>query len=460
MLNRKRKTISRLLVMSLSMILALAIAGTAYAVEFRAGETITIGQGEVIDDDLAVSGNTIIVDGVVNGDLVAAGARVIINGRINGSLMMAGQTLELNGQVGGTVYSGAAALTIGPNAQVERSLFFGGYSYVAEPGSTIGRDSIAAGYQAVFNGGVRRNLQAYVSALELNGAVGGNVDAFVDRPGTIADTQFWGFFAAQGLPPALIPGLRVGPEATIGGQFRYTSPVEQTGAILARPEGGIVYSAPAPAATGATSVAAPSTARNESLEWFWVRLREFVSLLVIGGLALWLLPVWFNKVAERTQTQPWLAAVWGFVVGVLGYAGALLAAFLIILVVAGLAALTLGGLAMSVFSLGFSVLGLFFTLFSIFAAYGSKVVVLYPLSHTICERFAPSLNRYSFVPLGLGVLVFVLLRSIPFLGVLIEIGVTLVGLGALWLSFRAGYARPRPEAGALGTRPTLAPAPV
>jgi hypothetical protein len=457
MLHRNRKTISWLLVMGLSMILALAIAGTAYAVEFRAGDTVTIGEGEVIDDDLAVSGNTIIVDGVVNGDLVAAGARVVINGRINGSLMMAGQTLELNGQVGGTVYSGAAELTVGPNAQVERSLFFGGYSYTAEPGSMIGRDNIVAGYQAVFNGEVGRNLQAYVSALELNGAVGGNVDAFVERPGTIADTQVWSFFAAQGLPPALIPGLRVGPEATIGGQFRYASPVEQTSAILAKPERGIVYSAPAPAA-GAPSVAAPRTVRNESLEWFWARLREFVSLLVIGGLALWLLPVWFNKVAERTQTQPWLAAVWGFVVGVLGYAGALLAAFLIILVVAGLSALTLGGLAMSVFSLGFSVLGLFFTLFSIFAAYGSKVVVLYPLSHTICERFAPSLNRYSVVPLGLGVLVFVLLRSIPFLGVLIEISVTLVGLGALWLSFRAGYTRPRPEAGAPGARPTLEPA--
>lgn len=451
MSRRNRKTISWLLVMNLSMILVLAITGTAYAVEFRAGETVTIGKGEVIDDDLAVSGNTIVVDGVVNGDLVAAGARVVVNGKINGSLMMAGQTLDLNGQVGGAVYSGGAALTVGPAARVGRSLFFGGYSYKAEPGSAIGRDAIVAGYQAVFNGEVTRNLQTSASALELNGAVGGNVDAFVDRPGTMADTQFWGFFAAQGLPPALIPGLRMGPEATIGGQFRYTSPVEQTGAILATPERGIVYSAPAPSTTATPT----STARNESLAWFWTRLREFVSLLVIGGLALWLLPVWFNKVAERTQTQPWLAAAWGIVVGILGYTGALLAAFLIILVVAGLATLTLGGLAMSVFSLGFSVLGLVFTLFSIFAAYGSKVVVLYPLSHMMCERFAPALNRYSVVPLGLGVLVFVLLRSIPFLGVLIEIGVTLVGLGALWLTFRAGYARPRRE----GARPTLAPTP-
>lgn len=455
MLTRKRKTISWLLVMSVSMILVLAIAGTAYAVEFRAGETVTIGKGELIDDDLAVSGNTIIVNGVVNGDLVAAGARVVVNGKINGSLMMAGQTLELNGQVDGTVYSSGAALTVGPAARVGRSLFFAGYSYEAEPGSAIGRDALVAGYQAVFNGETTRNLQSYVSALEINGAVGGNVDAFVDRPGTMADTQFWGFFAGQGLPPALIPGLRVGPEATIGGQFRYTSPVEQTGAILAKPERGIAYSAPAPGMAPATTVTPTSTARDESLAWFWTRLREFVALLVIGGLALWLLPVWFNKVAERTQTQPWLAAAWGIVVGILGYTGALLAAFLIILVVAGLAALTLGSLAMSVFSLGFSVLGLFFTLFSIFAAYGSKVVVLYPLSHTICERFAPSLNRYSVVPLALGVLVFVLLRSIPFLGVLIEIGVTLVGLGALWLTFRAGYTRPRPE----DARPTLAPAP-
>jgi hypothetical protein len=440
------------LALSLALTLVLVLAGSALAVDVRGGDTVTVGKDEVIDDDLAVAGNTIIVDGVINGDLVAAGANVIVNGKVNGSLMMAGRTLELNGQVGGTVYSAGAALTVGTHAVVARSLFFAGYSYTAEPGSAIDRDNIVAGYQGVFNGEVKRNLQGYLTALELNGTVAGNVDAFVERPGTVADTQFWPYFGRQELPPALIPGLRVGPEAKIGGQFRYTSPVEQTRAIAAKPEGGIVYRAPEPGQPGTRAVTALPTPREEMMAWVWARLREVVSLTLLGGLALWLLPALFQRVAERTQVQPWLAAAWGLLVGIVGYGGALLAAILIILLVAGLAALTLAGLAVSVFGLGFSALGLALSLFLLLGAYASKLVVIYPLSHTLLEKFLPQWNHYKIVPLFLGVLVFVLLRSIPWLGALLGIIVTLIGLGAMWLAFRDRFTK------AVAPKLVLAPA--
>jgi hypothetical protein len=420
------------LALGLALILALGLAGTALAVEFRGDDTVTIGQDEVIDDDLVVSGATVVVDGVINGDLVAAGDHVIVNGKVNGSLMMAGRTLEFNGQVGGTVYSAGAALTVGPNAMLARSLFFAGYSYSAAPGSVIGRDTIVTGYQAMLQGTVKRHLFASVGALELDGAIGGDVNANVAAPGTPAP-PIWTFWPGAELPPSINPGLRIGSDAQIAGQLRYSSAVEQTGTIRTEPAGGVVYSMP-PAAT--TDVAAAPTPRTQTLEWLWARLREFVSLVFAGGLALWWLPTRFTQVAERTQGQPWVAGAWGLLVGMVGFAGALLTALLITLLVAGLAALTLGGLATSAFGLGFSGLGLAFTIFLLLGAYGSKLVVVYPLSQRLFERFAPPMNQYKMVPLVLGVLVFVLLRSIPYLGVLVEIGVTVVGLGAMWLAFR------------------------
>lgn len=427
------KSIRWFLTLGLALTLVLGLAGTARAVEFRGGDTVTIGKNEVIDDDLVVSGATVIVDGVIKGDLVTAAAKVVVNGKVNGSLIMAGRTLELNGQVGGTVYSAGAALTVESQAAVTRSLFFAGYSYTAAPGSVINRDNVISGYQAILKGEVKRNLLASVGALELNGTIGGNVNATVAEPSTTGAPQFWAAWSGAELPPSINPGLRIGPDAKIRGKLMYTSPVEQGGAISTKPEGGVVYSTPQPASTG---VAASTTPRNQTLEWIWARLREFVALLFIGGLALWLLPALFNQVAERTQVQPWLVGAWGLLVGIVGYGGALLAAFLIILLVAGLAALTLAGLAASAFGLGFSVLGLVFTLFLLLGAYGSKLVVVYPLSHRLLERFAPQMNQYKIVTLFLGVLVFILLRSIPYLGVLFEIGVTLVGLGAMWLAFR------------------------
>lgn len=441
MQRRTKERKSWFLAVGLALLLLLGLTGTALAVDFRGGDTVTIGKDEVIDDDLVVSGATVIVDGVVNGDLVAAGADIIVNGKVNGSLMMAGRVLTLNGQVGGTVYSAGAAITLGPQATVARSVFFAGYSYTAASGSVVGRDNVVAGYQAILKGEVQRDLLATLGALELNGAIGRNVMATVAEPGA-ATPQFWApWDSGPELPPSVAPGLRIGPEAKIVGKLMYTSPVEQGGAIQVTPAGGIAYSQPQ-VTTTAGAPATPVTTPNATAEWAWARLREFVSLLVIGLLALWLLPVFFERVAERTQAQPWLAAAWGILVGIVGYGGALLATILIILAVAGLAALTLAGLATTAFGLGFSAWSVAFTLFLLLGAYGSKLVVLYPLSHALLARILPQWNSYRIVPLAVGILFFVLLRSIPYLGVLLEITVTLIGLGALWLVFRERFAKP------------------
>lgn len=431
------------LTLSLTFILLLGLAGTALAVEVRGNDTVTIGADEVIDDDLVLSGTIIVVNGVINGDLIVAGRDIIINGTVNGSLVMVGRSLALNGHVSGAVYSAGAELTVQEQGRVDRNLFFAGYSYKAQTGSLIGRDMVAAGYQGVLNGEVKRNVLASFAALELNGAVRGDVNVFVEQPGTTANTQVWGYVGGQELPPALPTGLRVGSTAQIGGQFRYTSPVEQTAAIQAKPELGVAYSAPAtaqpsmPAATVTTT-----TPVNPIVTWLWARLRAFVSLLLLGALALWLIPGLFTKVADQVQLQPWLDGAWGVLVGVAGYGGALLAIFVLILLVAGLASLTLAGLAVSVFGLGFGVIGVAFTTFFLLGAYASKLVVIYPLSRAFFAQYLPQWNQYRIVPLAVGVLLFVLLHSIPYLGVLIDVTVTVIGLGAMWLVFRQRYAKP------------------
>ena len=430
------------LILSLTFILLFGLAGTALAVEVRGNDTVTIGKAEVIDDDLIISGATVVVDGVINGDLVVTGRDILVNGTVKGSLIFVGRTLALNGHVGGAVYSAGAELTIGRQSSVARNLFFAGYSYQAQPGSMIGRDLVAAGYQGVLNGEVKRNLLASFAALELNGAVRGDVNLFVEQPGTTADTQVWGYFGGQALPPALPPGLRIGSTAQIGGRFRYTSPVEQNSAIQAKPELGIVYSTPAPSQPETPAATVTTTPANPMATWLWARLRAFVSLLLLGALALWLIPGLFTKVADQVQMQPWLDGAWGVLVGVAGYGGALLAIFVLILLVAGLAALTLAGLAISIFGLGFGIVGVAFTIFFLLGAYASKLVVIYPLSRAFFAHYLPAWNHYRIVPLAVGVLIFVLLHSIPYLGVLIDVTVTVIGLGAMWLVFRQRYAKP------------------
>ncbi len=58
---------------------------SALALEFRVGEDIVIGAGEVIDDDLYLLGETVTINGTVNGDILANGWKVVLNGEVGGS---------------------------------------------------------------------------------------------------------------------------------------------------------------------------------------------------------------------------------------------------------------------------------------------------------------------------------------------------------------------------------------
>jgi hypothetical protein len=331
-------------------------------------------------------------------------------------------------------------LIVGADAKIGRNLFFGGYSYRSETGSVIGRDNLVGGYQATVNGEVKRNLYASVAALELNGTIGGNVEAVVEQPGTKVEMQYFMGFSGQAMPPALQPGLRVGPEAQIAGEFIYSSPVEQSSTIAATPGEGVIYRATTPN----EPVNVSPTQSSIVMDWFAAYLRKFVSLFVLGALALWLIPTLFTQIGEQTLSQTVVAGVWGILMTIVGYGGALFLTILLFAVVAGLAALTLAGLATCVFALGFSSLGLAFTIFSILVAYGSKLVVLYPITHSLLERSLPAWNHYWVVPLAMGTLLYVLLSSIPWFGMLFSIIVTLIGLGAIWMGFRDRFAKTKP----------------
>nr|MBI2905809.1 hypothetical protein [Chloroflexota bacterium] len=48
----------------------------------------TVAAGEVVDDDLILSGDKVTMDGMVNGILIASGGEVTINGTVNGDLIV------------------------------------------------------------------------------------------------------------------------------------------------------------------------------------------------------------------------------------------------------------------------------------------------------------------------------------------------------------------------------------
>lgn len=428
------------LVLAIVMILLVSTSGVAYAVEII--DSGTIPESEVIDDDVFIGGDTVVVDGTVNGDLFAAGNTVTINGTVNGSLVVAAQTIQINGKVSGSIYGASSAISFGENLVVGRNVYYAGFGLETKKGSLINRDLLVTGYQAVLYGNVGRDVLAAVGALHLNGGVGRDVKAEVSSP----DEGFGGnipFLTPPGSPAMVASGLHVSDSAQIGGSLVYTSEAVQSEAIKSEPTGGVVYQTPQPAQT--TEERKPTVIVEQGIgRWILNRLRDLTTILVLGGLALWLIPTTLQKVTERARREPLPSAGWGAISIIVGYAGAFMLALSIIALGVFLGVLTLGGLAKTVFGIGFSTLGLAFTIFSLLISYGSKVIVSLLAGKILLQKIAPQFAEHKVWPLLIGVIVYVLIRSIPFLGWLVGIAVTLIGFGAMWLVFRERKLSPVP----------------
>ncbi len=431
-MNKHHRTLQLAAALTLTFLLLATAVGRAAAFEIRGGDTVTIGSSEVIDDDLFLAGQVVTMDGTVNGDLFLMGSIIQMNGTVNGSLFVGGQTIEINGKVTGSVYGGGLSVSFGPKAAVGRNALFGGYGLEAEAGSAIGRDVLISAYQAQLKGDIGRDVTFGGNALEVDGSIGGDLKAEVEAPG--ASTTYPSSFGPTGMPPMIPSGLRIGPEAEIGGEVRYTSPVDQSSAFETQPEGGVVFSTPVPSQTQERP--RPVGFQFDILNWIFDRIRDFVTLMVLGALAVWLLPKLINEVADTAKAKPLPAAGWGFVVVVIGYFGAVVVGISIFVIGLIFGIVTLGGLSETIFGVGFSGLGLVMTVFTLLVSYGSKLVIAYLIGKLMVQAISPANAQNKWLPLFIGVPLYVIVRAIPFLGWLVGVVVTILGIGAMWLLFR------------------------
>lgn len=415
----------------LSFLLITSLVGAALALEIREGGNSKVAANEVIDDDVILSGASVTMDGTINGDLIVTASTVTINGTVNGSVVLVAQSAMINGKINGTIYGAAASLTLGANAAVKRNLIYAGASVKTEKGSTVGRDAMLAGYQLLLNGEVGRDVKAAAGAVELNGKVGRDVQVDVGEPSP-GFGQNAPFVNIPGMPPLIDPGLRISPEAKIGGKLTYTSAVEQIQTIQSKPESGVVYQTPMPDEDRTTRSPRTTNVSADIGNWVLGRVRELITLLIIGLLAVWKLPTLMKDLTEMLEDEMLSSAGWGVVTWLGGFIGTALIAILL-LIIGGLTwVITLGELSGTVFSLGFSVLSAAFAVFWFLASYGSKVVVAYFAGKWITEKLSPTLqNNYALM--SIGVVIYVVLASIPLFGWLVGIAATIIGLGAMWL---------------------------
>ncbi len=431
-MSTKRKVLLIFIPLLLVLTIGFGFAATAKAVEFD--EDGILEEGEIIDDDLFISGDVVEINGTVNGDVFAAGSIVKVNGTIKGSLASGAQTILINGEVSGSVYAGSMTITLGPDTEIGRNMFYGGFNFSAEEGSKIHRDLLVGAYQALLAGEVGRDVQAGVGALEIDGYVGNNVRAEVGSPSDSQPPQMYP--SPPGIDTIAPSGIRVSEEAEIGGSLYYKSSEDQSSAIAITPYGGIEFDydpqvnpnvdSPDPEDFGSRLVGA----------WLVKQVRVFITLMLLGGLVVWQIPGLLNKVSSKLEKEALPSLGWGLVSIMVVYLGAFLAGGLIIASAIFFGVVTLGELSRVILAVGFSSLGLIMAGFGLLVSYGSKLVVSYLVGKLLMKWLAPKHAEQPIWSMLIGVFLYTFLRAIPFVGLVLGITVTLIGIGAMWLTYR------------------------
>ncbi|MCJ7717352.1 MAG: hypothetical protein MUO54_12650, partial [Anaerolineales bacterium] len=388
-----------------------------------------------------------------NGDVFAAGSVVKVNGTINGSLATGAQTVFINGLVSGSVYAGSSTITLGPDTEIGRNMYYGGFNLSAEEGSIINRDLLVGAYQALLSGEVGRDVRAGVGALEINGIIGNDVIAEVGGPS--AGKQYPIITGPPGVQTIVPSGIRVSEDAVVGGAISYKSSENQSESIAISPPGGIDYEyVPEmdPNADPDEAGRVGSTALVAA--WLLKQLRVFITLMLLGGLVVWQVPGLLNTIGVKVEKEALPSVGWGLVSIAVMYLGAVLAGGLVLAGAIFFGVITLGELSKVILTVGFSSIGLIMAAFGLLVSYGSKLVVSYMGGKMLLKWLAPKYADQPVWPMLVGVLLYTFLRAIPFgFGRVFGIVVTLIGIGAMWLTYR-DHGKPKvdQEAAVLGEK--------
>jgi hypothetical protein len=453
-----------LLAISMVLLLVLGAGGTVSAAEFPKGGSIPAG--EVIDDDVFISGEYVVIDGTVNGMLFASGSKVTLNGTvvgdvvlvgdtilvsdsavIDGNLIIAGADLTVNGQVTGSVFGGSTAMDIGASALVGRNMYYGGFSLSTIKGSRVSKDLFVAVYQAILFGAIDRDLTFAGAAVELNNTIGRNATLNVGKVEEGSQANSWMAFnpyISRYVEKTIQPGIRVSDSALIVGKMTYTSSVEETAKLDAVTSGTVVYQTPMPQENQQTNYQNKGEVKEfdrRSLPGVFLGVaalnaaRSFLKIFALGALALWLLAKPFKKLTDAAYADPLKAIGWGFVLVAVGLLAAVILPLVFVLVGILLGFLSLGSLIYFWFGIVGLALMLAFMLFFFAVFTLSKILAAYLFGKWLMRVLFKQETEKPWLSLFLGVFLFVLIQAIPIAGWLAALTASLFGMGAFWLAY-------------------------
>ena len=361
------------------MIVLLSVTPAA-AAEIHGYDDVIIASGDVVNDDLYLTGNRITINGVVNGDVLAAGSTVTIDGTVNGDVIVLASTLKFGGEITGSLRTAASTIRIDGN--ISEDLVVAGSTIDLGNTAEIGRDLIFGASNMKIKSAITRNILGIGEKVEFSDVTGGDISVEVESL-TIAST------------------------ATIKGNLVYTSDNEvdiRQGAVI---EGEITRKVPVHDKWYSDWTFTPAMKA-------WAKAIAYLMVLLLGIIIILIAPRKSAEVVSNIQTKPLKSLGWGILVFLVTPIVIVIAILTIIGIPAGLIVAILYGLLLFVSQL---VIGLF-------------------IGRWILSRFSVEETKGSLIGgLFIGFTLLTLVKLIPWVGFVLWWPTALFGIGAIVLLF-------------------------
>jgi len=376
---------------------------------FGVGALIVAGVGAVMAggdvEDKLRTGDSVTVDAgeVVAHDLYVFGGDVVVDGTVEGDLVVASSSVTINGLVQGDVVAGAGQLIV--NGEVDGDVRVGA-GRITLTGS-VGEDLLAGAGQidVAADGSVGEDLIFGAGDVTMRGVVAGSVygsaTTYSSRNGSVGGSENvtldTGFEPSE---PALSEPVRIAADA----------------------------------------------------------LRQLLTVVLFGALALWLVPGALRASESALRRRP-LASV-GMGIGILvGYIIQFIAVILLmILVGVALGSITLDGLAGIAIWAGIVDLMISTLALVVAASFVVDAVVGLALAQLVARGWAQSRWQELFL-LVVGALIVVAATSLPEIGGIVKLCVIVLGLGAMTVAAAEAWQRRHPPAAPSWGAQVAAPTP-
>ncbi len=160
----------------------LLIVYNTNAAEFMAGNSLTVGKNDTINNDLFTGAGTFEMNGYVNGDLMSAGGTLTSNGNIEKDFIGVGKTIFIGGSVGDDIIIASQKSTI--EAEVEGDVIAAGGEIELSKESVINGNVYTYGGTTIIKGHVKGSIKCVGGDIFISGIVEKNAN--LEASGSIA----------------------------------------------------------------------------------------------------------------------------------------------------------------------------------------------------------------------------------------------------------------------------------